>query len=82
MNLVLTYSSVASVIVKRQGLSGYVRWTIEWLRVAVEGRLTGVEDDTTIEHWKDPSLAPFHRAVPQLKMSTVCFVPILVEKQQ
>ena len=82
VDLIFTYSSVASVIVKRQRLSGDVRWTIEWLRVTMEGRSTGVEDDTPVEHWKDPSLAPFHRAVPQFEMSTICFVPILVEKQQ
>ena len=82
MDLIFTYRSVASVIVKRQRLSGDVRWTIEWLRVAMEGRSTGVEDDTPVEHWKDLSLATLHRAVPQFEVSTICFVPILVEKQQ
>lgn len=48
----------------------------------MEGRSTRVEDDTPIEHWKDPSFAPLHRAVPQFEMPTIRFVPILVEKQQ
>jgi hypothetical protein len=82
MDLVFTCSSVASVIVKCQRLSGYVRWTIKWLRVAVEGRVTGVEDDTPIEHWDDLFHALIHRRIPQLEVSTVCLVPILVEKQQ
>jgi hypothetical protein len=50
--------------------------------VTVERGFTRIEDHTPIEHWKDPSHAPIHRRVPQLKMSTVRFVPVLVEKQQ
>ncbi|HEV8428602.1 MAG TPA: hypothetical protein VGQ41_11940 [Pyrinomonadaceae bacterium] len=50
--------------------------------MAVEGRLTRVEDDTPIEHWKDLFHAPIRRGIPQLKMSTVRFVPVLVEEQQ
>jgi hypothetical protein len=52
------------------------------MRVTVEGESRGVEEDDPVEDGEQANLTLGHRSIPELQLSAVVFVPVLVQEDQ